>query len=98
LTFNFYNFKYVPPKHIEYTLYWTNFVIPSLFFEPVQPKRGIMQRRLKTPKKIQLCVFEKIIQENIELIVHFYILDAKKIEICMVYLRVKEFENTLNFA
>jgi len=44
-----------------------------------------------------MCMTEKKISEYLTLVVHFYVLEAKKIEIIVIYLRAENYEKSLSF-
>ena len=96
LNIRFYNFKFMPPKYIETKLYWHNFMFTVSAPPQLDTKRGIMKRKL-SPRPVKMCMTEKKISEDLTLVVHFYVLEAKKIEIIVIYLRAENYEKSLSF-
>lgn len=97
LTFKFFNFKFTPPKCIEYVLKWKDFMSFRTFIrnEPLETKKGLMKRKLSSPRPVQMCMLNREIADNIHLMIHFMVVDATKIELVMVYIKVLNYEDTL---
>lgn len=88
LIFRFYNFKYTPPRKIhEITIKWSEFMkfVRFIQYEPVETKRGIMKRKLPSPRSVQTSLLEK---ENVY--IHFILLNDSKIEITLLYIRLPD--------
>lgn len=101
LVFKFFNFKFTPPKCVEITVKWKDFIgsRPLVKYdEPVIPeKRGILRRKEEKNNKRddRMYMYAVELLSGLRMVIHYYMVDASKLRIILVYLYVEDFEKTL---
>lgn len=99
LHMKFFNFKFIPPRCVEYTLKWKHFQqgIPLILSPRTITPRGLFRKKIVTFTPIKtMGMIEKEIANGIKMKLEYYMVDEHKVRISSVKLHIENYEETLN--
>ena len=99
LRIRIFNFGFMPPKCVETTIKWKHIIAtrPRTLQPQAPPEKRTLIRRAVPKLNLdqQMYLFSKEIITGMKLLMHYYMIDATKIRIVVLYLHVENFDETL---